>query len=189
MTVYEAVQKRRSIRKFEQKKIAREDLLKLVDCARLAAYGANIQPLKFAIIDSKEQLDAIFPYTKWAGYLQDGAPKENERPAAYIAILGDKLLKASNTFEVEAGSAAANIMLEAVEMNLGSCWLGAIDRDNIKKTLKLPENMSVVYLIALGYPAQKSQICEYKGDVKYFEDENKVINVPKRSLDEIIINI
>lgn len=187
MTVYEAIQKRRTIRKFQQKKIAKADLIKLIDCARVAAYGANIQPLKFAVIDSRQQLDAIFPYTKWAGYLPDGTPSENERPAAYIAILGDNLLKPSNTFEVEAGSAAATIMLEAVEMNLGSCWLGAIDRDNIKNILSLPENLSVVYLIALGYPAQESRICEYRGDVKYFEDENKVINVPKRSLDEIVL--
>lgn len=187
MTVYEAIQKRRTIRKFQQKKIDRENLIKLIDCARVAAYGANIQPLKFAVIDNKEQLDAIFPYTKWAGYLPDGAPAENERPTAYIAILGDKSLKSSNTFEVEAGSAAATIMLEAVEMELGSCWLGAIDRDNIKNILRLSENLSVVYLIALGYPAQESRICEFRGDVKYFEDADKVINVPKRSLDEIIV--
>ncbi len=189
MTVYEAIQNRRTIRKFRQEKIPEENLLKLVDCARVAAYGANVQPLKFAVIDNKTQLDSLFPCTKWAGYLTDGAPAENERPTAYIAVLGDKSIKASGIFEVEAGSAVTSMMLEAVEIGLGSCWLGAIDRDKIKNILGLEENLSVVYLLALGYPLQESRMCEFSGDVKYFEDENGVINVPKRSMDEILIKL
>jgi len=189
MTVYDAIQKRRTIRKFKQDKIDGNDLVKLVDCARVAAYGANMQPLKFAVIDDKDMLDKIYPLTKWAGYLTDGSPKENERPTAYIAVLGDNDIKKGGNFEVEAGSAVTSIMLEAVEMGLGSCWLGAIKRDELKALFKLPENLSVVYLLALGYPMQESKICEFNGDVKYFEDENKVINVPKRSIDDIMVEI
>lgn len=188
MNVYDAIMKRRSIRKFEQKDIDRNDLIKLIDCARVAAYGANAQPLKFAVIDDKEKCADIFPFIKWAAYLSDGAPKENERPTAYIAVLGDTSIKSSNTFEVEAGAAVTTMMLEAVEMGLGSCWLGAIQRDEIKKTLGFAENLSVVYLLALGYPSQESKICDMQdGDVKYFLDENNTINVPKRSLEEIIV--
>ena len=45
-------------------------------------------------------------------------------------------------------------------------------------------------MLAVGYPAQKSKIIDIEdGSIKYFEDENGVINVPKRSLDEIIVNI
>lgn len=188
MNVYDAIMKRRSIRKFEQKPVSREDLIKLIDCARVAAYGANAQPLKFAVIDAKNQCDDIFPFIKWAAYLTNGAPRENERPAAYIAILGDTSIKASGAFEVEAGAAVTTMMIEAVEMGLGSCWLGAIDRGEIKKALGFADNLNVVYLLALGYPKQESKITEMKnGDVKYFLDENGVINVPKRNLQEIIV--
>ena len=128
------------------------------------------------------------PMTKWAGYLADGAPKENERPAAYIAVLGDSSIKSNKMYEVEAGAAVTTMMLEAVEMGLGTCWLGAIQRDEIKKLLKLDENLDVVYLLAVGYPKQESKIVDMKdNDVKYYEDENGVINVPKRSLEEILI--
>ncbi len=188
MNVYEAVTKRRTIRKFEQKKVQKEDLIKLVDGARLAAYGANVQPLKFSIIDDEKTLKDIYPFTKWAGYLQDGAPKEDERPSAYIAVLGDTAIKSNGQFEVEAGAAVTTMMLEAVEMGLGTCWLGAIARDDIKKLLKLSENLNVVYLLAVGYPKQQSRAVEMKnGDVKYFESEDGYINVPKRSLDEVLV--
>ena len=184
MNVYDAIMKRRTIRKFEQKTVSEDNLVKLVDCARVAAYGANVKPLKFMIVNNSEILQKIYPMTKWAGYLADGAPKEDERPAAYIAILGDSSIKSNKMYEVEAGAAVTTMMLEAVEMGLGTCWLG----DEIKKLLELDENLNVVYLLAVGYPKQESKIVDMKdNDVKYYEDENGDINVPKRSLEEILI--
>lgn len=188
MNVYDAIMQRRTIRKFKQDKIDKSQLLKLVDCARMAAYGANLQPLKFAILDDEKKLDELFPLIKWAGYLEDGTPKENERPAAYIAVLGDKSLKASDSYEVEAGAAVTTIMLAAEEMGLASCWLGAIKRDEIKKVLALDENLSVVYLLALGYPMQKSEPVEFNGDIKYYLD-GETLKVPKRSLKEVLVDI
>lgn len=186
MEVSQALKKRRTIRKFENKKIPHEDLVGLVEYARYCAYPANVQPLRFKIINDEKTLDEIFPCTKWAAYLSDGAPKQNERPAAYIAVLGDKEKK--DKFEVEAGCAICAMMTGALDKGLGSCWLGAIKRDELMKIFGLDtEKYELLYLLALGYPKQKSRICEYNGSVKYFEDENGIINVPKLSLDELII--
>lgn len=71
MNVYDAIMKRRTIRKFEQKAVSEDNLVKLVDCARVAAYGANVQPLKFMIVNNSKTLQKIYPMTKWAGYLAD----------------------------------------------------------------------------------------------------------------------
>lgn len=190
MNVYDAIMARRTIRKFEQKQVKREDLEKLVDCARVAAYGANVQPLKFAVIDDADMLRNVYPHTKWAGYLTDGAPKENERPMAYIAVLGDLSIKSNGMFECEAGAAVTNMMLEAVEMGLATCWLGALQREEIKKLLGIDENLNVVYLLAVGYPKQESKMVDMKnGDVKYYVDESGTVNVPKRSMDEVLIKL
>ncbi len=189
MNVYDAIMNRRTIRKFEDKKVSDDDLVKLVDCARVAAYGANVQPLKFAIINNDEMLEKIYPTTKWAGYLENGAPKENERPSAYIAVLGDTSIKENGGFECEAGTAVTTMMLEAVELGLGTCWLGAITRDEIKEILKLDEKFNVIYLLAVGYPKQKSQMVDMTDSIKYYEDENGIINVPKRAIDEILIKL
>ena len=173
MNITEAIKNRRTIRKFEQKPVSKDDLIKLIDLTRYAAYGANLQPLKFAVMDNP---DEIYPLTRWA----------NERPLHYIAILGDTSIK--KNFETDAGAAITTMMLAAEEMGLATCWLGAIDRDKIKEMLKT--DYQVLYLLAVGYPAQKSKIIDIEdGSIKYFEDENGVINVPKRSLDEIIVNI
>ncbi|MDY3928674.1 MAG: nitroreductase family protein [Clostridia bacterium] len=188
METEKVLTERRTIRKFKQDKIKKEDLLKLVDYARLCAFPANVQPLKFAILTDEKMLNDIFPLTKWAGYLQDGAPKEGERPPAYIAVLGDKTVK--NTFETEAGAAVTAMMFGAWDKGMASCWLGALKRDSLLELFGLSnEKYELLYLLALGYPAQKSRVCEMTDSVKYFLDENNVLNVPKKSLKDVIIDI
>ncbi|MBO4941027.1 MAG: nitroreductase family protein [Clostridia bacterium] len=186
MNVSEALKKRRTIRKFSQQPLPKEAILDLVEYARLCAYPANLQPLKFAVIQDEELCDKVFPNTKWAGYLTDGSPKKDERPTAYIAVLGDKTIK--DSFEVEAGAAVTSMMLGAFEKGIASCWIGALSREPIMDILSLDnERFSLLYVLALGYPAQESKACEFSGSIKYFEDENKKINVPKRPFDEILI--
>ncbi len=189
MDVKTALLERRTIRKFKQNPIPKKNLLTIIDYARLAAYPGNNQTLRFAVIDDKPLVDAVFENTRWAGYLADGTPRIGERPTAFIAILGDKSVK--STFEVEAGAAVTSMMLGAFDMNIGSCWIGSLNRTEIMKTLNLSEDdYSLVYVLALGYPAQKSRACEMKdGDIKYFLDDENILNVPIRSLDEIIIDI
>ncbi len=188
MNVREAIERRRTIRKFQQTEIDSATLHELIDCARLAAYGANMQPLKFMAVNTEDKVSAIFPFIKWAGYLPDGAPKDGEKPTAYIAILGDTEIKKNAAFETDAGAAVTNMMLRAAELELGTCWLGAIDREKISAELNLAENLKLLYLLAVGVPMQESRTCEMEnGNVKYFEDENGTINVPKRSLEEIIV--
>ncbi len=187
MEVSTALKARRTIRKFTNKPISQQDLMTLVEYARIAAYPANLQPLKFATINSPELCEQIFPNTKWAGYLPDGTPKADERPTAYIAVLGDNSIK--KAFEVEAGAAVTSMMLGALDMGIASCWIGALNKKEIMSVLELDEEQySLLYVLALGYPAQESKTCEMKdNDVKYFIDENSVLNVPKRSMDEILI--
>ena len=185
MNVKEAIFARRTIRKFTQEIPREADLLDMIDCARVAAYGANMQPLKFRLITDAAETDAVCPHIKWAGYLPDGAPKEGERPKAYIAVYGDTDIRGG--FETDAGAAVTSMMLDAVDLGRATCWLGAIDRDKISAVLNAPGNLKLLYLLAVGYPAQDSRIVEMKDDVKYYLDENGTINVPKRALKDILI--
>lgn len=186
MEVLKAIKERRSIRKFSQKSIDEEKLLNLVDAARLAAFPANVQPLKFGIVSDRELCEKIFPHTKWAGYLKDGTPKEGERPVAYIAVWGDTDIKQS--FEVEAGAAVTNILLAAYEMGIATCWIGALDRKALESVFGVCEKYSLLYLVALGYPAQESRTVDIKdGDVKYFMGDDDILRVPKRTMEEILI--
>ncbi len=187
MNIYDAIQNRRSIRKFTQEPIARETLSMMVDCARMAAYPMNLQPLRFAILDDPMVLPEVFSCTKWAGYLENGTPKEEERPTAYILILGDMGIKANGEFQVETGAAGTTMTLAATGAGIASCWLGAIDRKRLREILHLPENLKVLDMIALGYPAQQSQAVPMEdGDHKYYLSRECVLQVPKRSLEDVL---
>ena len=186
MRVYDAIMNRRSIRKFSQTPILHEDLLELVRCAGMAAYPANLQPLKFALVTDEKECKELFACTKWAGYLENGTPEEAKRPTAYLVMLGDTNIKKGD-MQVEVGAAGMTITLAALEKGIATCWLGALQREKIAEILALPEHLEVKDVIAMGYPAQKSRPVAMKdGNVKYDLDEDGVLNVPKRSLEEIL---
>ncbi len=185
MKVSTALLKRRTIRKFKQLPVDNEMLLELINYARVAPFAGNIQALKYKIITDPETRDQIFNNVKWAGYLPKGTPTPDERPPAFIAVLGDTKIK--DTFETDAGAAITSILLGAMEMGLGCCWMGAIRRGAISTILDLPPHLSLLYVIAVGYPAEESEECKYEKDQKYFYNEKKVLQVPKLSVKDILI--
>ncbi len=187
MKVTDAIVSRRTKRKYTTQRVSRDLLETLVEYARFTPTGANLQPLKYAIIDG-DLAKEVFPLTKWSGYHPEDAPTENEQPPSYIAILGDNEIKANGQFETDAGAAGAVICLAAEELGLSTCWLGAIKRDEIKELLKLSKKYSLLYLIAVGYSNQKADFTDCNGDIKYFM-KNDILTVPKRTKDEILVEI
>lgn len=188
MSIYEIIKKRRSIRRFKQKPIPFAILRKLVDAGRLAPSAANLQPWEFIIVNKKNVVDELFQYTRWAGYLgKEGAPKAGEFPVAYIVILINSLrCKKPQYAQADLGAVVQNMLLVATEIGLGSCWLGAIDRIGIAKLLKVPNNLTVEYVVALGYPDEKSISEPMKRSHKYYRDKFGVLHVPKRPLSKIL---
>ena len=185
MNVFDVISSRRTVRKFKRDPLSDSDLIKIVDAGRLAASGANRQPIKYAIISSEDMCAKVFPHTKWAGYI-DWNPMANDSPAAYIAIIADNDIKPIKACEVDAGLVMSNMMLAAEALGIGSCALGSIDREDLHKMLNLPESYYVSYLLALGYPAQTADYFD-ASDVKYYHDENQNVHVPKRPIDEVLI--
>lgn len=188
MTVSTAIISRRTRRKFLDKPVPHEKLLSLVEYARYAPMAANIQALKYAIAEG-ELARQIFPYTKWSGYEPEKSPTDVEKPPAYIAILGDTEIKSNASFETDAGAAGTVILLAAEELGLGACWLGSINREEISSLLKLDSKLNLLYLIAIGYSEQKARAINTSSDIKYFTDKDKILNVPKRTLDDILIEV
>ena len=183
------VQNRSCRRFFEYEKI-NDDLLKeLIDLARFCPSGANLQPLKFMIINDEEQNTKIFPLLAWAGYLTDwDGPEEGERPPAYIVILGDNRIK--KNIDCDHGIAAQTILLGACEKGLSGCIIASIKRDKFREIFKISDNFDILLVLAIGRPKEKI-VLETVGtdeDIKYWRDENGVHHVPKRSLEDIIVS-
>ena len=191
MTVRELVLKNRSYRRFHQEvSVEHQTLRELVDLARCSASGANHQPLKYILSCDPEKNATIFSQLGWAAYLKDWpGPAEGERPSAYIIILGDKTIRES--ISIDHGIAAQSILLGATERGLGGCIIHTIRIETLRKALSIPEQYEILLVLALGVPKESVEIEAVgpDGDIKYWRDEQGVHHVPKRSLDEIIIDI
>ena len=187
--IRELVLKNRSYRRFYQEAAVDLNTLRdLVDLARLSASAANLQPLKYILSCDPQGNALIFPHLAWAGYLQEWpGPSQGERPPAYVVILGDT--KICQSFGCDHGIAAQSIYLGAREKGLGGCMLGAINRDELRKALKIPERYDIPLVLALGKPKEKVVLETVGPDGKtaYWRDKDSVHHVPKRRLDDIII--
>lgn len=188
--IEELVRKTRSYRRFyEEQRIDMEQLLKLIELARLSASSANLQPLKYMPVNDPDICNnIIFPRLKWAGYLKDwDGPSPGERPAAYIIVLGDT--KISKNFGCDHGISSQNILLGATELGLGGCIIGSVERNKVADDLKIPEHLKILHVIALGRP-KETVVLEEVGpdeDIRYWRDEKGVHHVPKRLLKDIVI--
>ena len=183
--IYEKIISRRTIRKYLQKEIPEEVLLKCVEAARLSPSGANLQPLKYVIVNNQKLLKEVFSTLSWAGYLPDYQPRDEEMPRAYIIILLDKKIRQNPGHD--AGIASMSISMAAYDESLGSCILGAVDREKLRQALNIPDNLDIVLVVALGYPAENPVVDKVgEKDIKYWLDEKGILHVPKRGLQDIV---
>jgi nitroreductase len=184
--IYEKIKSRRTLRKYLQKEVPKEILYKCVDAARLSPSGANLQPLKYVIINSEPFLNLVFDTLKWAAYLRDYKPSKDEMPRAYIIILLDKSISKKPGHDV--GIASMSISMVAFDEGLGSCILGAFNKEELKDVLNLSDGLDIVLVISLGYSSEKSVVEKVRdNDIKYWLDKNKVLHVPKRDFVDLVI--
>ncbi len=181
------VLKNRSFRRFDSNvPIAAETLEKLIGLARICPSSRNQQALKFLPVSQARLCSQIFPLLSWAGYLKDwDGPVTGDRPTGYIVVLGDTGLGAK--FDIDLGICAQTILLGAVELKLGGCMIGSIQKEKLRSLLSVPSHLEILLVIALGQPVEKVVIEPVKdGDIRYWRDETQTHHVPKRSLADII---
>ena len=191
--IKDLVQKNRSYRGYdESRKVTREELVHLVECARLAPSSVNMQPLRYYLIHTQEELDLLQPLTNWARALPEVTlPHPGHCPTGFVVICQDTNLNPSiPRFQKDIGIVAQTMLLAAVEMGLGGCMIGNYDAGKVKAALNLAENLAPVLIVAIGKPDETIVLTDVgpNGETNYYRDENDVHYVPKRSLDDLIIN-
>ena len=190
MNTMDALKGRRSIRSFSPCKVEEEKLAQIREAARFYPSAANLQPLKFAILQEKNRLDAALSHTRWAGYLPDYELREGMYPPALLLVLGDKTI--CREFEFSAGAATNQIMLAATELGLATCCLG-LGKGPKAEILKIAgldeERFELLYAIALGYSDQTSRSVDMVDSCEYYLDEKGNFLVPKRKAEEIFLEI
>ncbi len=183
----------RTFRRFEQHRAIDPSLLEeLVNLARLGGSARNCQPWQYTIVTAAADCEKIFPYLGWAGYLSDWkGPEAGERPSAYIlCILNRDWLKGSDKeAQFDLGIATQNLLLGAMEKGIGGCRIGAFS-PKLADILELGEQQELSLVVALGHPKEQVllEACR-EGDIKYWRDEHDVHHVPKRPLEEVLVEI
>ncbi len=146
------IRKRRSIRKFTDQPVEREKIQLLLEAAMAAPSAMNAQPWEFVVITEKEVMDKFRRALMFA---------KMNAPAA-ICVLGSSRMqkgKAGDKFWMQDCSAATeNILLAATALGLGSVWIGVhpvtIFKRQVSSILNLPEGVTPLNLIYIGYPAE-----------------------------------
>lgn len=186
----ELILKNRSFRRFYQDvAIPVETIKELIDLARISSSARNSQSIKYIISNTPEKNALIFPQLSWAGYLKDwNGPVEGERPSAYLVMLSDTRI--TDNYFCDEGIFANNILLGATEKGLGGCIVGSVERLKLQQALKIPKHFKIIQVVALGKPKEIVVLEEAKdGNIKYYRDANGVHHVPKRPLDELIVDL
>lgn len=175
----------------ESRRVTKEELMEMVDCARLAASSVNQQPLQYYLAWEKEEVDRIQPLTGWAKGLPElTLPHKGMCPTAFIVICQNKQIYESLArFQKDVGIVAQTILLAATEMGLGGCMIGSFSAGSVAEALNLPEHLAPLLVVAIGKPAEKIVLTEaQRGEsVAYYRDENDVHYVPKRKLEDLIL--
>ena len=183
MDVSEAIEKRRSIRKFKQDPIPEEKIRLLLESARLAPSGTNTQPWRFIVVkddDTKRKLQEAAHNQRHIGrapviivccadlkafkefpervdeLIESGALPERTREVfiPYLSKGMDTVTKDALMVAAAANVAIAveHIVLQAVEIGLGTCWVRWYEDNKVKEILDIPEHVEVMALLPIGVP-------------------------------------
>ena len=187
------VKKSRSFRAFDQsRRISREELMEFIDCVRYAPSSGNMQPLCYYLVYEQEDLDKVLPLLHWAAWLPERhLPDPGKEPTAAVVICCDTEIVKNPQFSIrDVGVVAQVMILAAAEKDLGGIMIGNYDAKKLSEALQLPENQVPQLVVAFGKPDEDIILedVEKGADLKYYRDENDVHHVPKRKLEDIIIN-
>lgn len=148
------LEKRRSIRKYSEKKIEPEKIDALVESVLRSPSGKSIYPWEFVVVDDPEMLEKLSnAKPHGAAFLKNAAL------GIVICANQDK----SDTCVEDASIAAIIVQLAATSMDLGSCWIqlrnrnhedGRLSQQYVAELLDIPPNYMVQAVMAIGYPAE-----------------------------------
>ena len=150
MTVMEAIQKRRSIRKYSDQPIEEDKLQRVLEAARLSPSAGNQQNWKFIVVRDADKRAKLMDAAKQQLFV-------GQAPAIIVACGTEPrgiMTCGQPRYTVDLSIAVAYMILEAAEIGLGTCWLGRFDENKVKAVLGIPDEVRVVSMFPLGYPEE-----------------------------------
>lgn len=147
MEALEAIEKRRSIRRYTGEPIPRKDLEKIVNAGRLAATGSNKQPWDFIVITERKTIRKFMVASDYV-----------EKAGAVIAVIMDP---ASKWWKEDGSAAIENMLIASTALGYGAVWLeGSMIKweNEFKELLNVPADRRLLTLIPVGLPAESPEV-------------------------------
>jgi nitroreductase len=185
----ELVKDARSVRRFKQNQtIPPAELEKVIDTVRHVSSPLNKQPIRYAIISTKENVDALSEKVQWAAHLPDWDQSLDERPTAYIIMINDTRI---DGFEMlDAGICLQTMVLLLKSKGYSSCPLASIDKPQCKAMLALEPHYEPMLGIAIGISSEITKTVAIEDDnIGYYRNESDEHCVPKRALSEVLLGV
>jgi len=155
MDVFEAIEGRRSIRRFQGRPLPGDILERILGAAVKAPSAGNAQPWRFIVVQGERLKEELVEAALGQGFLAQ-AP-------AVVVVCAD-LIRARRAYGKrgeelycvqDTAAAIQNMLLAAHALGVGSCWVGAFSEEGVRRILSLPAGLRPVALVPLGYPAEK----------------------------------
>lgn len=150
LSVFKAIKERHSLRAYSDKKVEKEKIEKVLLAGSYAPSAVNSQPWRFYIAESNKArekvMDSMFSGNAWA--------KHAPVLIVVLADLRNAHRKKQKNYKLDIGLCLENMMLEAVELGLGSCACAAFDKEKLSADLELPEHIEPLIVLPLGYKAR-----------------------------------
>ena len=149
MSVLEVIRKRRSTRKYKPESIPDDVLRRVMEAARLAPSGKNLQPWHFIVVKDQDMKERLAVASAHQSFIADA-------PVIIVACAFPensyaKMGRYMKSWPVDVAVAVDHLMLQAEEEGLGTCWIGSFHEDEVKSLLEVPEDVRVLALTPLGY--------------------------------------
>lgn len=154
MDVCDAIATRKSVRAYLDKPIEEEKLNAVLEAARLAPSASNRQEWRFVIVREKEARSQIAMAAGQQMFIA-------QAPVIIVACAetdGHLMTCGEPCYPIDVAIALDHLTLRAVELGLGTCWIGKFNADEVKKILGIPDEIKVVQLMPLGYPVEPDAV-------------------------------
>jgi len=157
MSVEEVINQRRSIRKYQNKKISDEIIEELLDAARKAPSAKNVQSHKYFVVKTQDIKDELIKNKVFK------QPFVNDAPLIIVCCADPSQYPKSVDVDeipehyayIDLSIAASFLVLRATELGLGTVFVAWIYREKIKEILSIPENYIIPFVIPIGYPDEE----------------------------------
>jgi len=152
MSVIESIRKRYSCRAYQDRPIEQEKLDSIFEAARLAPSAKNMQDWRFIVVTEKGKKHKLAEAANNQMFIADaGAVIVACSNSDYVMTCGQAI------GPIDVAIALEHTCLQAADLGLATCWIGSFHPEKVRAILDIPEDIAVIELMALGYPADKGK--------------------------------